>query len=192
MWGESIKYKIPSLTVDIFIYNENHEFILIQRKNPPFEGSWALPGGFVDYGETTEDAAIREAKEETSIDIESVELFGVYSEPDRDPRRHTVSIVYLAHGNFDDAKADDDANDIGVFSFDVLKEKELDVVISEDAKEFLATRGFNPIYGARPLKRYIQKTVETLAAKLILEGDISAGSVIKIDVKDGELTASKE
>ena len=122
---ESIKYKIPSLTVDIFIYNENHEFILIQRKNPPFEGSWALPGGFVDYGETTEDAAIREAKEETSIDIESVELFGVYSEPDRDPRRHTVSIVYLAHGNFDDAKADDDANDIGVFSFDVLKEKEL-------------------------------------------------------------------
>ena len=125
MWGESIKYKILSLTVDIFIYNENHEFILIQRKNPPFEGSWALPGGFVDYGETTEDAAIREAKEETSIDIESVELFGVYSEPDRDPRRHTVSIVYLAHGNFDDAKADDDANDIGVFSFDVLKEKEL-------------------------------------------------------------------
>ncbi|MDD6048941.1 MAG: NUDIX hydrolase [Methanobrevibacter ruminantium] len=125
MRGESIKYKIPSLTVDIFIYNENHEFILIQRKNPPFEGSWALPGGFVDYGETTENAAIREAKEETSIDIESVELFKVYSDPDRDPRRHTVSIIYLAHGNFDDAKADDDAKDIGVFSFDVLEERKL-------------------------------------------------------------------
>ena len=86
---------------------------------------WALPGGFVDYGEKTEDAAIREAKEETSIDIESVKLFNVYSDPNRDPRRHTVSIVYLAHGNFDDAKADDDAKDIGVFSFDVLKEEKL-------------------------------------------------------------------
>ena len=125
MCGESIKYKIPSLTVDIFIYNENHEFILIKRKNDPFKDHWALPGGFVDYGEKTEDAAIREAKEETSIDIESVKLFNVYSDPNRDPRRHTVSIVYLAHGNFDDAKADDDAKDIGVFSFDVLKERKL-------------------------------------------------------------------
>lgn len=125
MWGESIKYKIPSLTVDIFIYNENHEFILIKRKNDPYKDSWALPGGFVDYGETTENAAIREAKEETSIDVELERLFNVYSEPDRDPRRHTVSIVYLARGNFDDAKADDDANDIGVFSFDVLEEKKL-------------------------------------------------------------------
>ena len=125
MWGESIKYKIPSLTVDIFIYNENHEFILIKRKNDPFKDHWALPGGFVDYGETTENAAIREAKEETSIDIESVKLFNVYSDPDRDPRRHTVSIVYLAHGNFDDAKADDDAKDIDVFSFDVLEKEKL-------------------------------------------------------------------
>ena len=125
MWGESIKYKIPSLTVDIFIYNENHEFILIKRKNDPFKDHWALPGGFVDYGETTENAAIREAKEETSIDIESVKLFNVYSDPERDPRRHTVSIVYLAHGNFDDAKADDDAKDIDVFSFDVLEKEKL-------------------------------------------------------------------
>ena len=125
MRGENIKYKIPSLTVDIFIYNENHEFILIKRKNDPYKDCWALPGGFVDYGEKTEDAAIREAKEETSIDIGSVELFNVYSDPDRDPRRHTVSIIYLAHGNFDDAKADDDAKDIGVFSFDVLKEMKL-------------------------------------------------------------------
>ena len=140
IWGESIKYKIPSLTVDIFIYNENHEFILIKRKNDPFKDSWALPGGFVDYGETTEDAAIREAKEETSIDIESVKLFNVYSNPNRDPRRHTVSIVYLAHGNFDDAKADDDAKDIGVYSFDDLEEMGLAFdheTILSDVKEHL-------------------------------------------------------
>ena len=140
MWGESIKYKIPSLTVDIFIYNENHEFILIKRKNDPYKDCWALPGGFVDYGEKTEDAAIREAKEETSIDVELEGLVNVYSNPDRDPRRHTVSIVYLARGNFDDANADDDAKDIGVFSFDVLKEEKLAFdheTILSDIKKFL-------------------------------------------------------
>ncbi|MBP5700307.1 MAG: NUDIX hydrolase [Methanobrevibacter sp.] len=143
MWGESIKYKIPSLTVDIFIYNENHEFILIKRKNDPFKDHWALPGGFVDYGETTENAAIREAKEETSIDIESVKLFNVYSDPDRDPRRHTVSVTYLARGNFDDANADDDAKDIRVCSFDDLKTLKIafdHMKILEDAKKYLENK----------------------------------------------------
>ena len=113
------------MTVDIFIYNDNHEFILIKRKNDPFKDYWALPGGFVDYGETTEHAAIREAKEETSIDVKLEKLFNVYSDPDRDPRRHTASVFYLAHGNFDDAKADDDAKDIAVFSFDDLEGKRI-------------------------------------------------------------------
>lgn len=139
-WGDSIKYKIPSLTVDIFIYNDNHEFILIKRKNDPFKDCWALPGGFVDYGETTEHAAIREAKEETSIDVKIEKLLNVYSDPDRDPRRHTVSVCYLAHGNFDDAKADDDAKDIGVFSFDCLDDGKLAFdhkKILDDAKKYL-------------------------------------------------------
>ena len=116
-----MKYKKPSLTVDIFIFNDKKEFILIKRKNDPFKNYWALPGGFVDYGETTEHAAVREAKEETSIDVELIDLFNVYSEPDRDPRGHTVSILYLAHGNFDDAKADDDAKEIDVFSFEEIE-----------------------------------------------------------------------
>ena len=139
-WGDNIKYKIPSLTVDIFIFNDNHEFILIQRKNDPFKEYWALPGGFVDYGETTEDAAIREAKEETSIDVELIDLLNVYSEPDRDPRRHTVSVTYLARGNFDDANADDDAKDIGVYSFDDLKKLNIafdHMTILNDAKNYL-------------------------------------------------------
>ena len=142
-WGDNIKYKIPSLTVDIFIFNENHEFILIQRKNDPFENSWALPGGFVDYGETTEDAAIREAKEETSIDVKIIGLLNVYSDPDRDPRRHTVSVTYLARGNFDDANADDDAKDIRVCSFDDLKELNIafdHMTILEDAKKYLENK----------------------------------------------------
>jgi 8-oxo-dGTP diphosphatase len=135
-----MKYKIPSLTVDIFIFNEKNEFILIKRRNDPFKDFWALPGGFVDYGETTEHAAVREAKEETSIDVELIKQFHVYSDPDRDPRRHTVSVVYLARGNFDDAKADDDAKDIGVVSFDELNG--LDVAfdhmdILNDIKEYL-------------------------------------------------------
>ena len=97
----------------------------------------------MDYGETTEHAAVREAKEETSIDIESVKLFNVYSDPDRDPRRHTVSVLYLAHGNFDDAKADDDAKDIGVYSFDDLEE--LDIAfdhrkILNEVKKYLGNK----------------------------------------------------
>ena len=79
-----------------------------------------MPGGFVDYGETTEHAAVREAKEETSIDVELIKLFNVYSEPDRDPRGHTVTIFYLANGDLSQAKADDDAKDFGIFSFDDL------------------------------------------------------------------------
>ena len=128
------------MTVDIFIYNDNHEFILIKRKNDPFKDHWALPGGFVDYGETTEHAAIREAKEETSIDVEIEKLLNVYSDPDRDPRRHTVSVCYVARGNFDDAKADDDAKDIAVFSFDKLDDEKLAFDhkdILEDAKKYL-------------------------------------------------------
>ena len=126
------------MTVDIFIYNDKNEFILIQRKNDPFKDYWALPGGFVDYGETTEHAAIREAKEETSIDVRLEKLFNVYSDPDRDPRRHTVSVCYLAHGNFDEAKADDDAKDIGVFSFDDLDEDSDDALkIAFDHRKIL-------------------------------------------------------
>jgi len=67
---------------------------LIERKNPPY--GWAIPGGFVDYGETVEEAAKRELLEETGIKAEEISLLGIYSDPDRDPRFHTISMVYYA------------------------------------------------------------------------------------------------
>jgi 8-oxo-dGTP diphosphatase len=87
----------PLIAVDAIIIFDG-KIVLIRRKNPPFQGQYALPGGFVDVGETVEQAVIREAKEETGLDIEIVILVGVYSDPERDPRGHTVSIAYLAKG----------------------------------------------------------------------------------------------
>lgn len=116
-------YKIPSLTTDIFIFNDDFNFILIKRLNNPYKDCWALPGGFVEYGESVETAAVREAKEETSIDVELVDLVNVYSKPDRDPRGHTVTVAYTAKGDFTDRRADSDAKDIGIFN-----ESELDKI----------------------------------------------------------------
>ncbi len=85
----------PALTVDAVIFDPARGIVLIRRRNPPFEGHWALPGGFVDVGESCPDACVRESAEETSLEVEVVELVGVYSDPARDPRFHTVSAVYL-------------------------------------------------------------------------------------------------
>lgn len=86
----------PNLTVDIVIKRRNGSIILIKRRNPPYQGLYALPGGFVEEGETVEAAAIREAEEETGLKVKLTNLIGVYSDPNRDPRGHTVSIAYLA------------------------------------------------------------------------------------------------
>ncbi|MFW6324619.1 MAG: NUDIX domain-containing protein [Desulfovibrionales bacterium] len=87
-------YRNPIPTVDALIYQPGKGIVLIERKNKPH--GWALPGGFVDYGETVEHAAIREVREETGLDVDLIHLLGVYSSPDRDPRKHTLSIVFLA------------------------------------------------------------------------------------------------
>ncbi|HXC93342.1 MAG TPA: NUDIX hydrolase [Geobacteraceae bacterium] len=107
-------YKNPLPTVDIII-EINDGIVLVERGNEP--KGWALPGGFVDYGETLEDAAIREALEETSLSITELRLHGCYSDPTRDPRRHTISIVFVAKGE-GIPKAGDDAATIAVFRKD--------------------------------------------------------------------------
>jgi ADP-ribose pyrophosphatase YjhB (NUDIX family) len=112
------RYRNPIPTVDIIIENKGG-IILIKRRNPPF--GWAIPGGFVDYGESLEQAAIREAKEETSLDVELIAQLGAYSEPDRDPRFHTISVVFRAKAN-GNAKAADDAVELDIFKENTLPE----------------------------------------------------------------------
>ncbi|MFP4671819.1 MAG: NUDIX domain-containing protein [Desulfohalobiaceae bacterium] len=87
-------YRNPVPTVDVVLYNQQQEVLLIKRRNPPY--GWALPGGFVDYGESLEDAAIRELQEETGLDAELQALLGVYSHPQRDPRQHNLSVTFVA------------------------------------------------------------------------------------------------
>ena len=101
----SEKFRSPLLTVDIIIEVGASGIVLIERKYFPF--GWALPGGFVDYGESLETAAVREAKEETSLDVHLVEQFHTYSDPSRDPRHHTVSTVYIATAEGTPLGADD-------------------------------------------------------------------------------------
>ncbi|MDD3754030.1 MAG: NUDIX hydrolase [Methanobacterium sp.] len=110
--------KHPLLTVDAVITDENGKIILIRRKNTPFQGSWALPGGFVEYGETVERAVLREVKEETGILIEIMGLVGVYSDPGRDPRGHTITVCFLAHKKDGEIKADTDAQEVSSFTVD--------------------------------------------------------------------------
>ncbi len=126
-------YKNPALTVDGVLI-EDGRILLIKRGREPFKGKWALPGGFVEYGERVEDAVIREFKEETGLDTEIKALVGVYSDPKRDPRGHTVSIAYLLERKGGELKGGDDASDANFFDIEGLPELAFDhAKIIEDA-----------------------------------------------------------
>ena len=111
-----MNYRNPAPTVDIIIELIDlpaRPIVLIERKNEPL--GWAIPGGFVDYGESIETAAIREASEEVSLKVELVEQFYVYSDPARDPRQHTLAIAFIATAKGNPVAADD-AKNLGVFN----------------------------------------------------------------------------
>ena len=104
---------VPTVDIIIELVDQPHRpIILIERKNPPL--GWALPGGFVDYGETVETAGVREAQEEVGLQVELIEQFQMYSDPNRDPRQHTISVVFIAIGK-GEPQAADDAKNLGIF-----------------------------------------------------------------------------
>lgn len=111
-----VRYRNPFPTVDIII-RDGDRIVLIERRNEPH--GWALPGGFVDYGETLETAAAREAREETGLELDDLRQFHAYSDPARDPRQHNISVVFTARGS-GTLRAGDDAQNARWFSLDSL------------------------------------------------------------------------
>jgi 8-oxo-dGTP diphosphatase len=111
--NEQKKEASPRLTVDAIIDMGAGMIVLLERKNQPL--GWALPGGFVEYGETAEQAILREVKEETGLEVEIIKQFHTYSDPHRDPRGHTVSVVFLVRGYGQALKSSEEASKIELF-----------------------------------------------------------------------------
>jgi 8-oxo-dGTP diphosphatase len=110
-----------TLTADPIIITQDKKIILVKRVFDPYKDHWALPGGIVEYGETVEDAAIREAKEETGLDIKIEKLIGVYSDPDRDPRGHFVSVCFLCKPVGGNLETSEETKEVRTFSKEELK-----------------------------------------------------------------------
>ncbi len=133
------EYKYPALTADAVIKYEKNKIVLIRRKNPPFKGKLALPGGFVDNKETPEQACIREAKEETNLDIKIIKKIGIFSGPDRDPRGLVVTVAFLCEPQkkSEAPKAQDDASGLEIVPFSKLASLEF----AFDHKDILKRAG---------------------------------------------------
>ncbi len=129
------KYKTPSITVDGVLIKDG-KILLVRRGHAPYEGMWATPGGFVEYGETTENAVLREVKEETGLESTLEALVGVYSDPKRDPRKHIISIAYLLKDPIGEPKGADDAKEAKWWDLDSLPPLAFDheMIISDAIK----------------------------------------------------------
>ncbi len=121
----------PALTVDCVIFH-GESVVLVKRANEPFKGQYALPGGFVEIGETVEQACARETLEETGLRVENLRLIGVYSQPDRDPRGHTVTTAFMAQADLSQMKAGSDAAQVELVA------NWCDARIAFDHKEIIA------------------------------------------------------
>jgi 8-oxo-dGTP diphosphatase len=123
--------KTPLLAADCVVVDRDRGVLMVQRKNPPYKGCLALPGGFVEMGETVEQAARRELAEETGMEATKLSLVGVYSKPGRDPRGHVCSVAFLADVERAEAKAGDDAEAVAwIKNFD-------DIEIAFDHREII-------------------------------------------------------
>lgn len=132
-----MEYKGPSITADGILI-KNQQILLVKRKNQPFKGKWALPGGFVEYEEKTEDTVIREVLEETGLKTKINQLAGVYSDPDRDPRGHTITVAYILDIIGGELVAGDDASDVKFFNVKELPNLSFDhsKIINEVLQRF--------------------------------------------------------
>ncbi len=129
------RYRNPLLTVDGIVPVDDG-VVLVRRGRPPFEGKWALPGGIVEYGETVEEAVAREVEEETGLRTEPLRLVGIRSRPDRDPRGHFVSAVFLMRVVGGRLRSGDDASDVAVVPVSPIPELAFDH--SEILRDFLS------------------------------------------------------
>ena len=122
-----MKYRGPKTAIDAVILEPNESIILITRKFPPYANHWALPGGFVELGEEVEDTVRREVREETNLNIEIIRVIGVYSDPERDPRGHVISIAYLCRrkNGVQSLKGGDDAKVAKVYQREQLEKLDL-------------------------------------------------------------------
>ncbi|MDQ5872700.1 MAG: NUDIX hydrolase [Acidobacteriota bacterium] len=132
--------KGPRLTVDAWVRDRRGRLLLVRRGGPPFKGSWALPGGFCEVGETTEECGVREVLEETGVKVEIGRLLGVYSDPKRDPRGHTVSVLYDARPIRGVARGGDDAAEARWFTRRELEKLDLAFDHGEIVREQLGRR----------------------------------------------------
>jgi 8-oxo-dGTP diphosphatase len=127
----------PAPTVDVVVLLPDDRLVLVERRNPPL--GWALPGGFVDWGETLEAAAVREAREETGLEVRLVDLVGCYSDPGRDPRGHTVTAAFLGRAE-GQPRGGDDAARAEAFAWSALPPLAFDhAEILADARRLLLT-----------------------------------------------------
>lgn len=130
--------KSITLTVDSIIVTDGEKVVLVKRRFDPYKNYWALPGGIVEYGETVEAAVVREAKEETGLDIRIDRLVGVYSDPKRDPRGHFVSVCFLCKPIGGEPRSSDETKEVKLFSKEELK----GVRLAFDHETMLRDAGF--------------------------------------------------
>jgi mutator protein MutT len=136
-------HKNPKPTVDIIV-TDGERIILVKRGNEPFKGQWVFPGGFVDYGEKVEDAALRELQEETGVEAKIQTILGVYSKPDRDPRAHHISVAFVAQYISGQPRGADDAGEAAWFEINNLSPENLAFDhgdILSDFKKWLSVGG---------------------------------------------------